>query len=221
MHTFVEAQRDLRGLTSAVERTLLAWLAARMPAWLRPDHLTALGLAAMAAAGAAYALARRDSGWLHVVNVGLALNWFGDSLDGTLARHRHKLRPRYGFYVDHIVDAFGALFLLVGLGVSGYMSPAVAAGLLVVYYLLSIGIYLATYTLGTFRIAYGGFGGTELRLLLVAGNLTALYVPAFELWGTRVRLFDVGGVMAIAGLALVVVTSTVRNTRELYRLERL
>ena len=107
----------------------------------------------------------------------LVLNWFGDSLDGTLARVRNRQRPRYGFYVDHILDALGMSFLMAGLALSGYMSPLVAGTFLILYLLLSIEIYLATYTIGTFHLSYWRFGPTELRILLVIGNLFALWRP--------------------------------------------
>ncbi len=218
---FTEARRELRGLTAAVEKRALLWLAARMPAWVTPDHLTALGLFAMLLGGVFYALSHRDPRLLHLVNLCLALNWFGDSLDGTLARHRQRLRPRYGFYVDHIVDALGALFLVVGLGFSGYMHAAVAAGLLIVYYLFSINMYLATYALGVFKMSYGIFGGTELRILLALGNLGLLAAPRVNAFGAVLRLYDVLGVFAIVVLAVVLLASVVANTRKLYELEQL
>jgi archaetidylinositol phosphate synthase len=217
---FREARRELGGLTAAAEKRLLVWLAARLPAWVTPDHLTGLGLAAMAAAGIAYALSRRDPRWIHAVNVCLAVNWFGDSLDGTLARYRQKLRPRYGFYVDHLVDAFGALFLLLGLAASGFMAERVAVALLIAYYLLNLNIYLATYTLGTFKISYGAVGGTELRILLILANLAALWLPEVQLFGQPRRLFDLIGLFGIAGLAVTIVRSAAWCTRTLYEMER-
>jgi len=218
---FEEARRDLRGLTAGVEKKVLLWLAARMPAWVGPDHLTALGLVAMLGAGVAYAFSATAPALLHVVNAALVLTWPGDSLDGTLARFRERCRPRYGFYVDHLVDAFGALFLLGGLALSGYMSERIALGLLIAYFLVSINIYLATYTLGVFKISFGAVGGTELRLLLALGNLALLAWPRVALLGREWLLYDVVGAMAIAGLAVVLIVTTARNTRALYELERL
>ena len=220
MQPFTEATRELQGLTAGAEKKLLLWLAAKMPSWVNSDHLTALGLFAMAAAGAAYALASRQPWLLLVVNVLLLVNWFGDSLDGTLARYRDRSRPRYGFYVDHIVDVFGALFLLGGLGVSGYMSLGVAVALLLVYYLVSINVYLATYTLGVFKISYGWVGGTELRILLALANLFVLWKPSLVLLGRELLLFDIAGVLATIGMAAVLLVSTARNTRRLYEMER-
>jgi len=218
---FREATRELKSLTASLERRVLYWLAARLPPWANSDHLTVLGFLAMVAAGACYALTRYDPRWLHLVNVLLVVNWFGDSLDGTLARHRSRLRPRYGFYVDHIVDMYGFLALLGGLAVSPYMSRWVAFGLLVIYYMLSIHIYLSTYTEGVFKIAYGKVGGTELRLILIAGNLVLLVHPCLTVAGRSYALYDLAGALAIAGLAVTLVASTLRSTRRLYQLERL
>jgi phosphatidylglycerophosphate synthase len=218
---FREATRELRSLTGSAERRVLLWLAARLPPAVSSDHLTALGLLAMIGAGAAYALTRRSPAWLHAVNLLLVVNWFGDSLDGTLARHRNRLRPRYGFYVDHIVDMYGFLALLAGMAASPYMSRWVALGLLVVYYMLSIHIYLSTYTEGVFKIAYGKVGGTELRIFLIAGNLALLAHPRIELVGRSWALYDAAGAAAIVAMAATLVASTLRSTLRLYDLERI
>jgi len=217
---FREAQRELAGLTARAEKRALAWLAPRLPEWVTPDHLTALGLLAMLLAGALYAGSGRHPWLLLLVNGALALNWFGDSLDGTLARYRKKLRPRYGFYVDHIVDAFGALFLFGGLALSGLMSPSVVAVLLVAYYLFSVNMYLATHTLGRFKLSYGVVGGTELRILLALGNVAVLLSPQVNLLGAEMRLFDVLGAGATVGLVVTLMRSVFQVTRELYELER-
>src|SRR5262249_2263972 len=142
-------------------------------------------------------------------------------LDGTLARHRNRLRPRYGFYVDHIVDMYGFLALLAGMAASPYMSRWVALGLLVVYYMLSIHIYLSTYTEGAFKIAYGKAGATELRIVLIVGNLVLLVHPAVAVAGGTYALYDVAGTLAIAAMAVTLVASTLRSTVRLYRLERI
>jgi phosphatidylglycerophosphate synthase len=172
-------------------------------------------------AGVCYWLARWNKYMLLAVIACLAANWLGDSLDGTLARVRQRQRPRYGFYVDHITDAFGTLFLVGGMGLSGYMSPAVAAGLLIAYFMLSIQAYLSTYALGTFQLSYWKFSPTELRVLLVAGNIALLYRPVASLFGRRFLLFDFGGIVGIIGMSLMVIVSSIRNTRALYRAERL
>lgn len=196
-------------------------MAPRMPSWIHSDHLTILGFAGMILAGLSYWASNAHPYLLLLVNVWLAANWFGDSLDGTLARVRNRQRPRYGFYVDHVIDAFGILFLLTGMALSGYMSPWVATGLLIVYYLLSIEIALATVSFGKFRLSYGSLGPTELRILLAIGNVVLLFRPEVHLLGRAFKLFDVGGVIAIAGLLVVVFISAIKNTITLYNEERL
>ena len=162
---------------AGIEKRALLWLAERMPEWINPDHLTVLGLVAQIGAGVSYALARWNRYALLFVIACLALNWLGDSLDGTLARVRQRLRPRYGFYVDHMVDSLGALALMGGLALSGYMHPWIAIGLLVGFLMLSIQSYLATHVLGEFRLSFWRFGPTELRVLLSIGNLALLWRP--------------------------------------------
>lgn len=215
---FRNATRIQDSLLARGEKRALIWLAERTPAWINCDHLTALGFAAQLATGAAYALARFNRLWLLAAIAFLALNWVGDSLDGTLARVRQKQRPRYGFYVDHILDSIGSVALMGGLALSGYMGPPIAAGLLVLFLLLSIQSYLATYTLGEFRMSFWSFGPTELRLLLIAGNLALFRWP--RVLGGH-RLFDIGGIVGIAGMAAMFVFFTARNIRRLYSEERI
>jgi phosphatidylglycerophosphate synthase len=213
-------RRELEGLTAAAERRLLLALAARVPTAIGPDHLTALGFAGMVLAGLAYALSARTPGLLLAVNAALALNWLGDSLDGTLARHRRRERPRYGFYVDHMVDAFGALCLLMGLAASGWITPALALALLLAYFLLSIHIALAACTRGTFKISFGAFGGTELRLLLAAANTLVWLAPRVEVAGRAVLVFDLLGAAGLAAVAAVLLGATAGTARALGAEER-
>jgi phosphatidylglycerophosphate synthase len=216
-----QPRRELTSLTAEPERRALLFLAARVPAAVGPDHLTALGLFAMLAAGAAYALSARWPLLLLAVNALLVLNWLGDSLDGTLARYRQRTRPRYGFYVDHMVDALGALGLLLGLGASGWMTPWLAVALLLAYLLLSVNIALAACSRGTFKISYGPFGGTELRILLALANTAVWLWPQVVVGGRAVMAFDVMGGLALLGVVAALARSTVQNTCALYALERL
>ncbi len=213
--------REHGSLLAPCERRALIWLAERMPAWVTSDQLTGLALTAMLGAGLAYWTASRTPVALLFVVVGLTVNWFGDSLDGTLARVRNQQRPRYGFYVDHVVDLLGTFFLLGGLGLSGYMSPLVAMGLLVAYLMTSAEVYLATHACGVFRISMWKIGPTELRILLAIGTVYLLYKPWVVVAGGLYRLFDVGGVVAIVGMALALTIAVARNTRDLYRAEPL
>jgi archaetidylinositol phosphate synthase len=219
---FKEAKRIQQSFLSVLEKKALVWMASRTPAWINSDHLTLTGLLAMAGAGLGYWWSNKNSAGLLVVIFCLAVNWLGDSLDGTLARHRNHCRPRYGFYVDHIVDAFSAVFLLGGMALSGHMAPGVALGLLIAYLMLSIEVYLATYTLGEFKISYFKMGPTELRLLICIGNLVVYFWKSWvHLMGRSYRLFSVGGTIGISGMLLVLVISAIQHTRELYRREPL
>ena len=221
-HSFREATRVLTGVLSPIEKRCLIWLASRLPACINSDHLTALALVAMLGADLSYWLASvMPLVGLLLVNVCLAINWFGDSLDGTLARVRNRQRPRYGFYVDHVVDAFAVAFLVGGMALSGFMSPYVALGLLVAYFMLSIEVYLATYALGTFTISYFKIGPTELRILLALGNLVVLVHPTSQLFGREYLLFDVSGAIASLALIATLIVSALTHTRELYRAEPL
>jgi archaetidylinositol phosphate synthase len=214
---FRQATRVHGSLLAAVEKRALVWMAERIPAWVNPDHLTLLGFAAQIATGICYALAVHDRRMLLAAIVCLAVNWFGDSLDGTLARVRRRLRPRYGFYVDHICDSIGAVAMMGGLALSGYMHPMIAIGLLIGFLLLSIQSYLATYTLGEFHLSFWHFGPTELRILLAVGNLAAFR------WGIRAgyRLFDIGGAIGLGIMILMLIAVSLKNTLRLYREERI
>jgi archaetidylinositol phosphate synthase len=214
---FQNAPRIQEAVTATVEKKVLLWLAARMPASINSDHLTLLGFAAMCLACASYILARHNRIGLLLATLCLALNWFGDSLDGTLARVRNCQRPRYGFYVDHIIDSIGALLLMGGLAASGYLDARIAMGMLMAFLLLSIETYLATYTIGTFRMSFWKFGPTEIRLLLAIGNITLWFRPEVRVPIVGCRLFDFGGCIAIAGMGAMLAIAVVRNTAKLYR----
>lgn len=218
---FKPAVRRQGSLLSTFEQKLLLGLARRTPLWVNSDHLTCLGLVGMVLAGACYFFAR----WNPLALIGavlcLAVNWLGDSMDGTLARVRNRQRPRYGFYVDHIVDSFGAVFLIGGLGLSGYMSGTISLVLIIAYFLLSIEVYLATYSVGVFRLSFSIWGPTELRILLGFGTLVLLNKPVVSIGSGKYLLCDVGGMIAIVVLTLLTISSTVQNTSRLYHQERL
>lgn len=212
-----EHVRENLGILARLEKRALVWMAARLPRAVNSDHLSALGLAAISAAGlsfAAFPLTR----WAALgVAASLAVNWFGDSLDGTVARVRRQQRPRYGFYVDHVIDIAGSAVLFAGLACSGLVSPGVALATLAAYLLVSAESYLATHAAGIFRMSFLGFGPTELRILLAVGALKAAVSPWVSIGGgTRVLLFDIGGVMGVAGLLIAFIAASIRNTRALY-----
>lgn len=201
------------------EKVLLIKMAERTPAWINSDHLTAVGFVAQLATGACYAMARYHKYWLLVAVGCLVLNWLGDSLDGTLARVRNRQRPRYGFYVDHMLDSIGTVALMAGIGLSSYMSFPIAIALMVLFLLLSIQSYLATHTLGEFRLSFWSFGPTELRILLAIGNLALFRWP--RVLHSHYRLFDVGGAVGIVGMTAMLLFFTARNIQRLYREEPL
>ena len=207
--------REHRSLLAIPEKRLLIWIAERLPRPIHSDHLTVLALGAMVIAGLGYVLSRWDVRALWLTVAALALNWFGDSLDGTLARVRGAERPRYGFYIDHVLDIAGATLLFGGLACSPFMTPLVALALLVAYLLVAGEVFLATAVRGVFRMSVGGIGPTELRILLAAGAVALLNDPHVSLGPLTVRLFDFGGAVAAAGLIGAFVVSVVRNATAL------
>jgi phosphatidylglycerophosphate synthase len=208
-------------LVAAREEQILTWLAQQTPACIHSDHLTLLGFVSQCMVGVCYALARLNPDVL-IVGIGcLAMNWLGDSLDGTLARVRRRQRPRYGFYVDHIADTIATFFLMAGLAISGYVHPIISLGMLIAFLMLSIESYLATYTLGEFRLSYWKFGPTEIRILLAAGNIALLRHSTIKFFSQKFLLFDLGGVIAITGMAVMLITSAIRHTKQLYNEEKI
>jgi len=216
---FHEAARVLESLLARIEKRSLIWLAGRIPARINSDHLTALAGVSMLGAGLCYW--NGSPAALVSAVLLLAANWFGDSLDGTLARVRHHERPRYGYYVDHVLDVLSILFILAGLVLGGHMSAAFGGGFLLAYYLLMIEIALAAHALGTFRISFWKFGPTELRILLAIGTLRLIWSDQAAIAGSHYLLFDVGAAVAIAGLVTIFLISAVANTIALYRAEPL
>jgi phosphatidylglycerophosphate synthase len=218
---FVTARRVNLALTASAEKRALHWMAERMPRWITSDQLTLLGLGAQIGAGIFYALSRYNRYALLLVILCIILNWLGDSMDGTVARVRRQQRPRYGFYVDHMVDIFGAVALMCGLGYSGFLHWTTAIAMLVAFLLLSSESYLATYTLSRFELSQGIFGPTEIRLLLILGNLALLRSPYSTLFGHKMLLFDLGGMIAAGSMFAMAIFITMRHTAELYRQEPL
>ena len=216
---FKDALRIQRSVSGGLERRALVWFAERIPARVTSDQLTLLGFVSMFLAGCSYALVRWSRIGLILASGCLVLNWFGDSLDGTLARVRNSERPRYGFYVDHIIDSFGALFLMGGLAVSGYVDWRIAAGMLAAFLLLSIEAYLAAYTIGIFRLSFWKFGPTEIRILLGLANIFLWFRGDFRVLGSPYSLFDVGGVVAMAGMGVMLIAAVISHTTRLYREE--
>ena len=202
-----DAPREKTFLLARHEARVLDWLARRLPARVTPDHMTMLGVAAALAIGAAYWLSGRDPAWLWVASGLLVVHWLGDSLDGTLARVRRIERPKYGYYLDHLVDAGATIAIGAGLGLSPYMSLATGLAIVIAYLALSINTYLETQVFGVFSLGYGRFGPTEARVGLIVLNLVLL--------AGATSVLDVAG-LAIAGLMLLALgLRAARNLRVL------
>jgi archaetidylinositol phosphate synthase len=211
------ATRQPNFLPARFEKPALTWLARRLPPWVLPDHLTALGVLAALGIGAGYLLSNESAVWLWAVNALLVVHWFGDSLDGTLARVRGIERPRYGYYLDHLTDAVSTVVIGIGLGLSPYMLLTTGLAIAIGYLLLSINVYLEAQTLRVFRLGYTSLGPTEARVGLFALNalLAAGVGLGFDLSDVGLTIFDVVGLAAAAGMALMLVGRSIRNLREL------
>jgi phosphatidylglycerophosphate synthase len=213
----VEAEREPNFLLARWERRFLPWAAGRLPRWIVPDDMTAVGVLAAFGVCAAYQLSNQGRGWLWVASGLLVLQWVGDSLDGTLARVRGIQRPKYGYYLDHIVDAIATAAIGLGLGLSPYMLLSIGALIVVGYLILSINVYLESMAFGRFRLGYGLLGPTEIRVVLILLNAAlALNLGLdFRLLELNLTVFDVIG-LAIVGVMLALLTARVfGNLREL------
>ena len=210
--------RQHNSLLAATEKRALIWIATKLPRWINSDHLSALGLAAMAGAGVSFVVAAADPvAGASLVVLCLLLNWFGDSLDGTVARVRDEQRPRYGYYVDHVIDLAGTALLFTGLAASGYMSPMIATLVVAAFFLVSAETYLATHARGVFKMAFARVGPTELRVLMAAGALALISMPTVDLPALgQVRLWDLGGVIGAIGMIGAFVITSAQNVRALY-----
>ena len=186
-----------------------------------PDHLTFLGLVASTSIAIAYMLSNRDPRWLWLASGALVVQWFGDSLDGNLARYRKIERPRYGYYLDHLTDAYSTLAIGLGLGLSPYMLLAVGLAIVTSYLILSINVYLETYVFDEFSFSYGRLGPTEVRVILIGLN-TAAFIAGpgqFLLWGIGMTAFDVVGAMIAVAMLLMLLVRAGSNLRKLAALE--
>lgn len=206
---------------SEAEKKLLVAIAGRLPRWVLPDHLTLFGMLGSALVTASYLMSNHAVWWLWIANLGFVINWFGDSLDGTTARVRKIQRPRYGFYLDHLTDAFSTIAIGLGLGFSPYMLLSVGLAIVAGYLVLSINVYLESQVLGDFRFGYGVVGPTETRLILIGLNTVAALVGPvpYTVMGVGATVFDLFGVLAVAGMLLMLGRRVARNLGHLAKLE--
>lgn len=207
-------KRELSFLLAEPERRLLRRIAAALPVWVTSDQLTTIGVLGALGTGVAYALSGTSSGWLWAASAFLVVNWFGDSLDGTLARVRRTERPRYGYYLDHLVDAFATAVIGAGIGLSPFVELEMALLLVVLYLALSINVYLESAVFGVFKLAYGRLGPTEARGILILSN------AALALSGTvAAMVVNAGAAVLAAGMVVVLAARFVKNLTHLAKLE--
>ncbi len=216
-----QAQRQMDFLLAPIEQRTIAWLAPRLPRRIAPDHLTTFGVVAALGFAACFALAGELPALLWVGVGLLALNWFGDSLDGSLARARHIERPRYGYYLDHLVDVVSTAAIAIGIGLSPYMMLPVGMAVGLMYLTLSINVYLEAQTRGQFRIGYGIFGPTEARIALAAatGALAAGLNFHVHVLGQTWQALDIVGIAMIVVMSLSLLHRAAANLRALAALE--
>jgi phosphatidylglycerophosphate synthase len=216
-----DAPRSKQFLLAVPEGRVLEWIARRLPSRVKPDHLTALGVLAALAIAAAYVLSNESDVWLWVASALLVVHWLGDSLDGTLARVRRTERPRYGYYLDHLVDAFATAAIGIGLGLSPYMLLAVGMAIVVAYLILSINTYLETHAFGVFTLGYGRLGPTEARVMLIGLNtLIALGVGvSVDVAGLGISVLDMAGLAIAAVMIVALIARAGSNLRRLAELE--
>jgi archaetidylinositol phosphate synthase len=212
-----DAPRSKQFLLARVEGRALESIARRLPAWITPDAMTALGVLAAVGIAGAYLLSNGDKAWLWAASALLVVHWLGDSLDGTLARVRKIERPKYGYYLDHLVDAIATAIIGLGLGLSPWMLLSVGLVIVIAYLVLSINTYLETYAFGVFTLGYGRIGPTEVRLVLIALNtLIALGVGlGFEVAGLGLTALDLIGLGIAAVMVAALVGRAGRNLRVL------
>jgi len=216
----LSGQRVQTSFLADIEKKALLWFAPRLPIWVTPDHLTYLGLAAMALVGLSYYLTKFGSVFLVIASIGHVINWFGDSMDGTLARYRNQQRPRYGYYLDHLVDAFGVAFMIFGLAYSGLISQPFVWLVLSLFFIASINTYLATNSVQVFKISYMRVSTTEARVLLIIMNTILIWVKKVKIFGFTGYLLDyIAGAIAIF-LIVAIVRSAYQNLRKLDKEER-
>ena len=199
------AQRIQTSLLNPIEKRILVWLASRMPAWVTSDMLTFVGFLGACIVATGYALSNLNLNWLWLASFGFVVNWFGDSLDGSLARVRNTQRKTYGFFIDHNVDVINECIMFMGVGLSPLVNMTFMMGVLVGYLMLSVYVYIDCYLKGEHRLTYGGLGPTEFRILAILVNCLFLFIPALTRLKTHIVLFhnefDFG---ILDGIAVVV-----------------
>ena len=211
------APRIVGGLTGAWEKPYLIKTAGKLPKWVSSDHLTFLGIVGAVFVAAGYALTGYNKLWLLLCELGLYLNWFGDSLDGTLARVRHEERERYGYFIDHMVDSFVIVFTAIGVGVSPLMDLRIALCISIIYLLFNIYCHIVTYVDGVFKISFGIIGPTEFRIIIFLVNIVLLFIDPFIKYSIltfKLTAFDIVGMLLCIIFTIVLLISTANSSKK-------
>ena len=209
-------------LLGPLERPAIAWLVEHMPHWVTPDHLTFFGFGASILTGVSYALTDIDKNYLWLANLGFILNWVGDSLDGNLARYRKIERPKYGFFIDHTIDAASEVIIFIGIGLSPYVDLTLALLALVGYLCMANLVYITTSVEGVFKISYGRLGPTEIRALAILANITVYFLgnPQISLPWIDLSLYNLIVSVIVALLVIFFVNTTIKQAIRFEREDR-
>jgi phosphatidylglycerophosphate synthase len=219
------AERIQTSLLNAAEKRLLVWMANRMPAWVTSDMLTYIGVAGAVIYAAFCWMAQCNVNYFWMAALGLAINWFGDSLDGSLARVRDTQRPKYGFFIDHSLDALTTCLICMGLGLSPLMDLSISLFIMGGYLCLSIYTYLSTIVINRFQLTYASLGPTEMRLIIIAVFMLYMYTPLkeinMELGSHTFTIYDCLGAVIAAGLYLAYIISMTKDLKALAKIDPL
>ena len=217
-----QSNRILTSLLSKAEKTALVWLAQRQPRWVTSDLLTSIGVLGAVVVAVGYFLSNYHIGWLWLASLGFLINWYGDSLDGTLARVRGTQRPIYGFYLDHNIDGITMGIMSIGAGLSDMLNLYIAMAVLAVYLLLSISVYINAHLKGEFKLTYAGMGPTEFRLIMIAVNTLFVNIAPLREWAVHFTVcqtpvvfgaFDFVGGTILMVLLIIYLSNFVRDAK--------
>ena len=210
------------GLTAHAEEKAKEWICPRIPQWVNSDMLTVLGFLSSFIIAAGFVLGFANRWYLILVVVGLILNWFGDSFDGSLARYRHKTRPNYGYYIDHITDGLTVTVLGLGLGLSGFIRVEIALAFIIMYLMLMMHVELVTYVENEFKYSFGLFGPTEFRIIGILLAVVMFFIPVkyFDIWGYTLTQYDLFATFAVVVMFIILISSIVSKGVELDEIDR-
>ena len=219
------AERIQTSILNAYENRLTKWLAERQPEWVTSDMMSYLGLAAAVFYAFFCWMANFDLNYFYASSACLVVNWYGDGLDGNIARVRGTQRPKYGFFIDHSLDALTTCLFCIGLGLSPLMRLDIALFIMGGYLCLSIYTYLSTIVIGKFKLTYASLGPTEMRLIIIAVCIFRIYNPwpdvFVKVFGVQWTVYDCIGAIVAAALFLIYVISMIQDLRKLAKIDPL